>query len=48
MINKNLHKLFNKNKDLIKKLNIDLSLRVDQLNNETLYKIAILYENLNN
>ena len=48
MINKNLYKLFKKKQNLIKKLNIDLRLRVDQLNSETIYKIAVLYENLYN
>ena len=38
MINKNFNKLFNKNKTVIKNLNIDLSKRPEELSNETFYK----------
>ena len=48
MINKNFKRLFGKNNTIAKNLNIDLSLRPEQLNNETFYKIAIEYENLFN
>ena len=46
MINKNFNKLFNKNKTVIKNLNIDLSKRPEELSNETFYKIAREYEKL--
>ena len=46
MINKNFNKLFKKNKTLIKNLNIDLSKRPEELNNETFYEIASKYEKL--
>ena len=46
MINKNFNKLFNKKKTLIKNLNIDLSKRPEELNNETFYEIAREYEKL--
>ena len=46
MINKNFNKLFNKKKTLIRNLNIDLSKRPEELNNETFYEIAREYEKL--
>ena len=46
MINKNFNKLFEKNKDVAKKLNIDLSKRAGELNCEMFYKIAAEYEHL--
>ena len=46
MINKNFKKLFEKNKSIIKNLNIDLSKRPGELSNEMFYKIALQYENL--
>ena len=39
-------KLFNQNKTAIKNLNIDLNQRPGDLNCETYYKIAKLYEKL--
>ena len=48
MINKNLNKLFNGNKYLLKNLNIDLSARPEEMDSEFYYKIALLYEELNN
>jgi len=46
MINKNIFKLFHKNQDIIKQLNISLSKRPEELDNEIFYKIAIEYEKL--
>ena len=46
MINKNIFKLFYKNQDIIKQLNISLSKRPEELDNEIFYKIAIEYEKL--
>ncbi len=46
MINKNFNKLFNNDKYISKKLNIDLKLRPEQINNEIFYKIAMEYEKL--
>ena len=46
MLNKNIRKLFNQNKTAIKNLNIDLNKRPGDLNCETYYKIAKLYEKL--
>ena len=46
MINKNFMKLFNQNISISKNLNLDLSFRPEELNNETYYKIAVQYEKL--
>ena len=46
MINKNLKKLFRQNMLMPKNLDIDLSARPEELDNETYYKIAVQYENL--
>ena len=46
MINKNFNKLFNKNKLISKKLNLNLNLRPEELSNEVYYKIAVQYERL--
>ena len=46
MINKNLLKLFKKNNLLVKKLDIDLSLRPKELSCDTFYKITSFYEKL--
>ena len=46
MINKNFNKLFEKKIPLLKNLNIDLSKRPEELNNEMFYKIAVQYEKL--
>ena len=46
MINKNFMKLFNQNISISKNLNLDLSVRPEELNNETYYKIAVQYEKL--
>tara|TARA_Y100000590_G_C15642352_1_gene985484 strand:+ start:58 stop:864 length:807 start_codon:yes stop_codon:yes gene_type:complete len=46
MINKSFNKLFNNNKNIAKKLNINLNKRVGELSNETFYKIALEYEKL--
>ena len=46
MINKNFKKLFNKNRSIIKNLNLNLNVRPEELNNETYYKIAMQYEKL--
>ena len=46
MINKNLRKIFKENLFLLKKLNIDLNKRPEELSNEIFYKIAIEYEKL--
>jgi len=46
MINKNLRKIFKEKLFLLKKLNIDLNKRPEELNNEIFYKIAIEYEKL--
>ena len=44
MINKSFSKLFKNSKDLSQKLNIDLSLRPNQLNENDFYKIVEYYE----
>ena len=41
-----VNQLFNGNIDIIKKLNIDLSLRPQNLDFETYYKLTKEYENL--
>ena len=46
MINKNYNKLFKRKLPSTKNLNIDLSKRPGELNSETYYKIAKLYEKL--
>ena len=45
MINKSFSKLFKNSQSLSKKLNINLSLRPDQLNENDFYKIVEYYEN---
>ncbi len=47
MINKSFIKLFNGDKSVAKKLNIDLSKRAEELNFEAFYKITKIYEKLN-
>jgi 16S rRNA (adenine1518-N6/adenine1519-N6)-dimethyltransferase len=46
MLKKSYNLLFNGNNDIAKKLNIDLSLRPQNLNFETYYKLSEEYENL--
>ena len=46
MINKNFLKLFNGNKSIAQKLNLDLHLRPGELSNEMFYKITKKYETL--
>ena len=46
MINKNFNKLFKEKISLVQNLNIDLSKRPEELNNEIFYKIAVQYEKL--
>ncbi len=46
MLKKPFNQLFNGNKDIIKKLNIDLNLRPQNLDLETYYKLTKEYENL--
>jgi 16S rRNA (adenine1518-N6/adenine1519-N6)-dimethyltransferase len=46
MLKKPFNQLFNGNIDIIKKLNIDLNLRPQNLDFETYYKLAKEYENL--
>jgi 16S rRNA (adenine1518-N6/adenine1519-N6)-dimethyltransferase len=46
MINKNFKKLFNQNMSISKNLNLDLSVRPEELNYEAYYKIAEQYEKL--
>ena len=46
MIKKPFNKLFNGNKEIIKKLNLDLNLRPQNINIETYLKLASEYENL--
>ena len=46
MINKNFKKLFNQDMSISKNLNLDLSVRPEELNYETYYKIAEQYEKL--
>ena len=46
MINKSFNKLFKQNKSVAEKLNINLSQRPEELNNEMFYKIALQYEKL--
>ena len=46
MIKKPFNQLFNGNKKILEKLNIDLSLRPQNLDFETYYKLTYEYENL--
>jgi len=46
MLKKPFNQIFNGNTDLLNKFKIDLSLRPQNLNFETYYKLAIEYENL--
>ena len=46
MIKKPFNQLFTKNSDVLNRLNIDLSLRPQNLNFETYYKITEEYEKL--
>ena len=46
MINKNFNKLFEQNQSIVKKLNINLNQRPEELSNEMFYKIALQYEKL--
>ena len=46
MINKNFNKLFEKKESIVKKLNIDLNKRPEELSSEMFYKIAVQYEKL--
>ena len=46
MIKKPFNKLFNGNKEIIKKLNLDLDLRPQNINIETYLKLTSEYENL--
>ena len=46
MLKKPFNQLFNGDKHVLKKLNIDLNLRPQNLNFETYYKLALEYENL--
>ena len=48
MINKNFLKLFKGNEFVAKELNLNLTHRPEELNNEMFYKIAMKYEKLNN
>ena len=48
MINKNFAKLFMNDKSVAKYLNLNLSLRPEELSNEMFYRIAIKYEKLFN
>jgi len=48
MINKSLTRIFKNNKNIAKELNINLSKRPEELDNETFYKIASKYEKLFN
>jgi len=46
MINKSFIKLFNGDKSIAKKLDLNLNLRPGEINNEMYYKITLQYENL--
>ena len=46
MLKKPYNQLFNGNKKILDKLNIDLNLRPQNLNFETYYKLAFEYEKL--
>ena len=46
MIKKPFNQIFNGNKDVIKKLNLNMNLRPQNLDIETYYQLTQLYENL--
>jgi 16S rRNA (adenine1518-N6/adenine1519-N6)-dimethyltransferase len=46
MLKKPFNQIFNGNNDLLKKLNIDLNLRPQNLDFDTYYKLTIEYEKL--
>ena len=46
MINKSFIKLFNGDKSVAKKLNIDLTKRAEELSFESFYRITKMYEKL--
>ena len=46
MLKKPFNQIFNGNKDLLNKLNIDLNLRPQNLDFDTYYKLTIEYEKL--
>ena len=46
MLKKPFNQLFNGNKRVLEKLKIDLTLRPQNINFDTYYKLAIEYENL--
>ena len=46
MLKKPYNQLFNGDQKVLKKLNIDLSLRPQNLNFDTYYKLALEYEKL--
>ena len=46
MLKKPFNQLFNGDKKILERLNIDLNLRPQNINLETYYKIACEYENL--
>ena len=46
MIKKPYNQLFNGDLKVLKKLNLDLNLRPQNLNFDTYYKLALEYENL--
>ena len=48
MINKSFKKLFKNSTTIAQNLNLNLKLRPEELDNETFYKIAQIYENLTN
>ena len=46
MLKKPFNQIFNGNRDLLNKLNIDLNLRPQNLDFDTYYKLTIEYEKL--
>ena len=46
MLKKPFNQIFNGNKDLLNKLNIDLNLRPQNLDFDTYYKLTMEYEKL--
>ena len=48
MIKKPFNQIFNGNEEIIKKLNLNMNLRPQNLDIETYYKITQFYENLRN
>ena len=46
MIKKPFNQIFNGNEDVIKKLNLNLNLRPQNLDMETYYELTQFYENL--